>query len=120
MSLKSSISDYFKLDELKENLLNLVEAKFELKKLEIQEKLEALIAKVLVKLFMAVFLIIVFFFLNILMAVGLNYLTNTVWVGYVILGGIYFVLWLIFSTQTAKVEAVIKRKIGETLDESGI
>jgi hypothetical protein len=54
------------------------------------------------------------------MAVGLNYLTNTVWAGYVIVGGIYFVLWLIFSTQTTKVEAVIKRKIGEILDESGI
>jgi hypothetical protein len=37
MSIKSSISDYFKIDELKENLIKLIEAKFELKKLEVQE-----------------------------------------------------------------------------------
>jgi uncharacterized membrane protein YqjE len=120
MSLKSSISDYFKLDELKENLLKLIEAKFELKKLEIQEKVEGLVSVILVKLFMAVFLVMVFFFLNILLAVGLNYLTKTIWAGYLIAAAVYFVLWLIFKTQTAKVENTIKKKLGEVLDKSGI
>lgn len=120
MGLKSSISDYFKLDELKDNLLNLIEAKFELKKLDIQEKIEGLVSGILVKIVMGIFLVMVFFFLNILLAVGLNYLTKTSWAGYAILTGLYLVLWLIFKTQKPKVEEIIKRKIGETLDENGI
>lgn len=120
MGLKSSMSDYFKLDELKDNLLNLIEAKFELKKLDIQEKIEGLVSGILVKIVMGIFLVMVFFFLNILLAVGLNYLTKTSWAGYAILTGLYLVLWLIFKTQKPKVEEIIKRKIGETLDENGI
>ena len=58
MSIKSSISDYFKIDELKENLIKLIEAKFELKKLEVQEKIEGLISDIVVKIVMAAFLVL--------------------------------------------------------------
>jgi hypothetical protein len=44
MELKEKILGYLKLDELKDNFLKLIEAKFELKKLEIQEKLESKLA----------------------------------------------------------------------------
>lgn len=120
MSIKSSISDYFKIDELKENLIKLIEAKFELKKLEVQEKIEGLISGLVVKIVMAVFLVMVFLLLNILLAVGINYLTNTIWAGYVILIAIYLILWFVFNTQKAKVEVIIKQKVGEALDEVGV
>ncbi len=120
MSIKSSISDYFKIDELKENLIKLIEAKFELKKLEVQEKIEGLISGIVVKVVMAVFLVMVFLLLNMLLAVGINYLTNTIWAGYAILMAIYLILWVIFNSQKAKVEAIIKTKVGEALDEVGV
>lgn len=120
MSIKSSISDYFKIDELKDNLVKLIEAKFELKKLEVQEKIEGLISGLVVKIVMGVFLVMVFFFLNILLAVGINYFTETIWAGYAILIAIYLILWFVFNTQKTKVEAIIKQKVGEALDESGV
>ena len=120
MSIKSSISDYFKIDELKENLVKLIEAKFELKKLEVQEKIEGLISGLVVKIVMAVFLVMVFILLNILMAIGINYLTNTIWAGYAILIAIYLIVWFVFNTQKAKVEAIIKTKVAEALDEVGV
>lgn len=120
MSIKSSISDYFKIDELKDNLIKLIEAKFELKKLEVQEKIEGLISGIAVKIVMGVFLVMVFFLLNILLAVGINYLTNTIYAGYAILIAVYLILWYIFNTQKAKVEAIIKTKVGEALDEVGV
>jgi uncharacterized membrane protein YqjE len=119
MSIKSSISDYFKIDELKENLIKLIEAKFELKKLEVQEKIEGLISDIVVKIVMAVFLVLAFVLLNILLAETINHLTNKFWAGYVILIVVYLILWLIFKTQKAKVEVIIKAKVGETLDEGG-
>ena len=120
MSIKSSISDYFKIDELKENLIKLIEAKFELKKLEVQEKIEGLISGIVVKVVMAVFLFMGFLFLNILLAIGINYLTNTSYAGYAILVAVYLILWYIFNTQKAKVEAIIKNKVAEALDEVGV
>ena len=120
MSIKSSISDYFKIDELKENLIKLIEAKFELKKLEVQEKLEGLISGIVVKVVMAVFLFMGFLFLNILLAIGINYLTNTSYAGYAILVAVYLILWFIFNTQKAKLEAVVKAKVAEALDEVGV
>jgi Flp pilus assembly protein TadB len=120
MSIKSSISDYFKIDELKENLIKLIEAKFELKKLEVQEKIEGLISGIVVKVVMAVFLFMGFLFLNILLAIGINYLTNTSYAGYAILVAFYLILWYIFNTQKAKVEAIIKNKVAEALDEVGV
>jgi uncharacterized membrane protein YqjE len=119
MSIKSSISDYFKIDELKENLIKLIEAKFELKKLEVQEKIEGLISDIVVKIVMAAFLVLAFVLLNILLAETINHLTNKFWAGYVILIVVYLILWLIFKTQKAKVEVIIKAKVGETLDEGG-
>ena len=120
MSIKSSISDYFKIDELKENLIKLIEAKFELKKLEVQEKIERLISGIVVKIVMAAFLVLAFVLLNILLAETINHLTNKFWAGYVILIVVYLILWLIFKTQKAKVEVIIKAKVGETLDEAGV
>jgi uncharacterized membrane protein YqjE len=120
MSIKSSISDYFKIDELKDNLIKLIEAKFELKKLEVQEKIEGLISGLVVKIVMAVFLVMVFLFSNILLAVGINYLTNAIWVGYAILIVVYLILWFVFNTQKAKIEAIVKIKVAEALDEVGV
>jgi uncharacterized membrane protein YqjE len=120
MSIKSSISDYFKIDELKDNLVKLIEAKFELKKLEVQEKIEGLISGIAVKIVMGVFMVMVLMLLNILLAATINHFTHTFWAGYVILIAVYLILWWVFKTQKAKVEAIIKTKIGEALDELGV
>lgn len=120
MSLKSSIGDFFKFDELKDNFIKLIEAKFELKKLEIQEKVEDVASRLIVKLLLGLFLAMVFIFLNVLLAIGINYLTHTIWAGYAILALIYMILWFIFNTKKSDIEKTIKEKIREGIEKSGI
>ena len=120
MSVKSSISEFFKIDELKDNFVKLLEAKFELKKLEILEKLEGMLSGIIVKLALAIFLVMVFIFLNILLAVGLNYLTATTWAGYAIMAGVYLVIWVILNSKKKTLEEAVKLKIREAIEESGV
>jgi uncharacterized membrane protein YqjE len=120
MNIKSSISDYFKIDELKENILKLIEAKFELKKLEIQEKLEGILAGVIVKLALGLFLVMFFIFLNMLLAIGINYLTNTIWAGYAILAAIYLITFLILNTKKDAFEKTVREKIAEAFEKGGV
>ncbi len=119
MSLKSSISDFFKFDELKDNFIKLIEAKFELKKLEIQEKLENLITDLIVKIAVGIFLFMAFIMGNILLAVGLNILLDSSWYGF----GIVFVMYLIISfivfiNRNALLDQV-RKKVNEKVQSSG-
>ena len=66
--MKTSISDFLKIDELKDNLLKLAESKFELKKLELLAKVEKLLAKIVMNVLVAIFVFIIFLLLNILAA----------------------------------------------------
>lgn len=45
MGLKQSVSELLNLNELKNDILKLIEAKVELKKLEVQEKAESVVAE---------------------------------------------------------------------------
>jgi hypothetical protein len=53
MSLKDSVMGFLKIDELKENLVKLLEAKFELKKIEIIDNAKPKIADLVFKLILA-------------------------------------------------------------------
>lgn len=119
MSLKSSIGDFFRFDELKDNFIKLIEAKFELKKLEIQEKLENLITDLIVKIAVGISLFMAFIMGNILLAVGLNILLDSNWYGF----GIVFVMYLIISfivfiNRNALLDQV-RKKVNEKVQSSG-
>lgn len=119
MSLKSSIGDFFRFDELKDNFIKLIEAKFELKKLEIQEKVENLITDLIVKIAVGISLFMAFIMGNILLAVGLNILLDSNWYGF----GIVFVMYLIitfivFINRNALLDQV-RKKVNEKVQSSG-
>lgn len=119
MSIKSSISEFFKFDELKDNFIRLIEAKFELKKLEVQEKVENLITDLIVKIAVGIFLFMAFIMGNILLAVGLNILLDSSWYGF----GIVFVMYLIISfivfiNRNALLDQV-RKKVNEKVQSSG-
>ncbi len=120
MGLKESVSDYLKFDELKENFIKLIEAKFELKKIEIQENIESKLAKMLVFIVIGIFLFIAFLMLNILLAIFLNSYLESNWIGYLVLLIFYLVIIPILLFYKDKIELMLKEKIQKDMDKSKI
>ncbi|AWV99645.1 phage holin family protein [Arcticibacterium luteifluviistationis] len=112
MSLKSSIGDLFKLGEIKDSVISLIEAKFELKKIEIQEKAERGVAELIFTILLLILGSTVLVFVLILAAFGLN-----VWLGepygYVTI----LVLLLITFAVVYKKKREIKEMITETIQK---
>jgi uncharacterized membrane protein YqjE len=117
MSLKSSINDFLKIDELKENLFKLAESKFELKKLELLAKVEKLLAKVIMHVLVAIFIFIIFLLLNILAAAVINYYLKSYWIGYACITGLYLVLFGIFHLFRPKVSEFIAARVADLIVE---
>jgi uncharacterized membrane protein YqjE len=76
VGIKNKLSDMFKLGEIKDKVIELIEAKFELKKLEIQEKAERGMAELIFSLGLIIFLAVILVFVLHFIAFGLN-----VWLG---------------------------------------
>lgn len=117
MGLKSKISEYFSFGELKDNLIRLVEAKFELKKIEIQEKLEGLAAGFIVKLISFLVLFAIVIFASVLIAVLLNQWMGSTWAGYAILLGVYILIFILLSVKEDKVEELIVKVIRKEIEK---
>ncbi len=117
MSLKTSISDFLKIDELKDNLLKLAESKFELKKLELLAKVEKLLAKVVMNVLIAIFVFIIFLLVNILIAALINHYTQSYWIGYACITALYSILFGVFhfckGSVSRRIEALIADMIVE-------
>jgi uncharacterized membrane protein YqjE len=117
MNLKDDISDFLKIGELRENIIKLIEAKFELTKLGIQDKIESIAVKVVYALITFILGIVVLIFLSILIAIGLNNLIKSSWAGYLIMLVFYIVILAIFIFAKEKVLFEIKEKVEEVVDE---
>ena len=115
MSIKSSVSDFLKLDELKENIFKLVESKFELKKLEVYGEIEKKLGPVIYNLLLFLFLFLVFLFLNILVAALVNYWQDSVWLGYAVLITFYLILYFIFRLNKENILKSIRAKIADLM-----
>jgi hypothetical protein len=82
MSLKNTLSDFFNVNQVKDAVFRLVEAKLELKKLEILEKVEEVLADMLLRVIFFILAFVAFIFLLILGAWGVNVWLGEPW-GYV-------------------------------------
>jgi uncharacterized membrane protein YqjE len=120
MSIKSSIADYLKIDELKDNFLKLIEAKFELKKLEVQEKFENVLTDLIVAVVLGIAIFVVFIFINILIAIGLNLLLKSTWMGYAIVLFFYVFGAVILNNNKQWIREIVRKKVDEKIKETGI
>lgn len=77
MSIKSKISDLFNLSELKDQVFTIIEAKFELKKMELQEKAESGMAELGFVMILALIGVLIVTFSLIL----LGWLISHFWLG---------------------------------------
>lgn len=112
MGLRNSIGDLLKLGEIKDSIISLFEAKFELKKIEIQEKAERGVAELIFVILLMILGSIVLVFALILAAYGLN-----VWLGepygYVVI----LVLMLLTVSIVYNKKSEIKEIITETIQK---
>jgi uncharacterized membrane protein YqjE len=120
MSLKDSISEYFKIEDLKANFIQLLEAKFELKKIDFQEKTEGVISKIIVKILLGIVLFVAFLLFNLLIISFLNNYYKSLWLGYLIFIVFYLIFAAILYLNKSSIEVAIRNKLKETFDKSGI
>ncbi len=112
------MSDFLKIGELKDNLVKLIEAKFELTKLNVQDKIEGIVVKAAHALITFILGVIVVIFLSILLALGMNYLLKSSWLGFLIIFSFYAIILAIFVFAKASVLQAIKKKVAEIVDEN--
>ncbi|GAB3504848.1 phage holin family protein [Emticicia fontis] len=112
------MADLLNLQEFRDNVVKLIEAKFELTKLGFQEKIEGIAVQAIYALLLFILSITVIIFLSILMAVGLNILLRSAWLGYFIIFLIYAGILTTFILAKDKVQNTIKEKVQEMIDEN--
>ena len=120
MNIKSSISEFFKTEELKDNLIKFGEAKFELKKLELIGKLEKVMGKWLVQILIGLFFFMIFIFLNVLIGSVINHFTQSFWIGYVVIIVFYALLFLLFHFNKPKVSRFIQNRISDIISKEDL
>jgi uncharacterized membrane protein len=115
MSLKDNLLEFLKIDELKANFLKLIEAKFELKKIELIEKIKpSLIA--IIWLFIGVILsILCYVFVLIFMGLLIVHFTGSYLLTFGILAIIHVIFLLLFKNYEKQTKAVIDKKIDDSL-----
>lgn len=115
MSLKNSIGDLFKLGEIKDSVVSLIEAKLELKKIEIQEKAERGVAELIFAILLMILGSIVLIFVLILAAFGLN-----VWLGepygYVVILVLLLITFGVMFNKKREIKEMITETIQKEMD----
>ena len=117
IQVKESITDFLKISEFRDNIIKLIEAKFELTKLGFQEKIEGIAVKSIYMLLTFILCIMVLIFLSILIAIGLNIWMNSAWLGFLIIFILYTILLCVFIGAKDKIQVTLKQQIQKIVDE---
>lgn len=101
-----------KFDVIIENLKAYIETKIELLKLEAQEKLAQILTVILLLMCISFLGMLSFIFLNLALGGFINELLNSQYLGFLIVGGFYFLLMLLLSFNISKgrIHKFIKRR----------
>jgi uncharacterized membrane protein YqjE len=115
MGLKQNLSDLLHIGEIKDSVLEIIEAKIQLKKLEIQEKAEEGIAGLIYGILLATGALLCLIFILILLAYFLNQWLGAPW-GYVINLGLAIIALLLLKTQKETIKSKIQDEIVKEMD----
>ena len=117
IQVKESITDFLKISEFRDNIIKLIEAKFELTKLGFQEKIEGIAVKAIYMLLTFILSIMLLIFLSILIAIGLNIWMDSAWLGFLIIFILYTILLCVFIGAKDKIQVTLKQQIQKIVDE---
>ncbi|WP_337043192.1 phage holin family protein [Emticicia sp. 17c] len=112
------MADLLKINEFRDNVVKLIEAKFELIKLGFQEKIEGVAVQAIYTLLLFILSITVIIFLSILVAIGLNIWLKSAWLGFFIIFLLYLSLLVLFIFAKDKVQNKIKEQVQEIVDKN--
>ncbi|MFT4735056.1 MAG: putative membrane protein YqjE [Algoriphagus sp.] len=115
MGLRNNLSDLLRLGKIKDSLVRFIEAKFELKKIEIQEKAEKGIAELIFTLGLVILGAIVLVFILILAAYGLNSWLGTP-LGYIIILVILLATFIGVYVNKGTIKDKIRDSIQKEMD----
>ena len=123
---KSKLFKFLKIDAIIENLTGLIEARLELAKIEIKEEVAKTGARIITGIVLAFLAVMIVIFLSMSLATWLNYMLDSVYLGYVIVTAFYLlvlVLLIVFKVHVwlqQKIEAMLIQPVDENeSDEQG-
>lgn len=117
MSLKDRFSKFLRINEIKYAVIGLVEAKLELKKLEIQDNVGEQLTDIIYALITLIIGLVILIFFSILIATGLNIWLDSAWYGHAIVGAIYIVLLIFWIGKELSAKKKIRSLVETRLDE---
>lgn len=110
MGLKQKIGDLFRLGEIKDSVLEIIDTKFQLKKLEIQEKIEYGMTELIYLFLLGALWLLFTCFVLLLLAYFVNLKIGEPWGLVVVLGFILIAILSVWLNKTA-----IKKKARERI-----
>lgn len=116
--MKEKVTSYLGLDQLRENIIALIEAKVALTKIEFQEKIEEIIAQAVFALLKVSILLTMLLLLSVLAGSVLNYWLDSRWLGYLVLIGIYAALLGIIHWQENNIVPNIRKGVQLLIDKT--
>lgn len=118
MSLKDTFSKAFGFGDLKYALIGLIEAKLELKKIELQEQLGVQLTKLVFLLVTVLLSLVVLTFLSILIALGINRWLGSEWYGFAIIMAIYTIILILWISNKQMLKQKIDKKVSENVNKT--
>lgn len=111
----------FDINKLADTLFAYIETKVELFKLDVRDQSVKYISKLLIWTLIIICFGIFLFFLSIGAALWLNELLDNHFLGYLIVGGFYLILGLLFLGSRKSLEETIYQNVGDSIkdDEAG-
>ncbi len=85
----------FNIDRLMDHLVGFIETRVEIVKLELKEESVRVVAKLLTLIVKVLFGTLFFIFISVALALYLNQILSSGYLGFVILAGFFFLLWMI-------------------------
>lgn len=113
---KSRLFRFLKIDSIIDNLTGLIETRLELAKIELKEELAKIAARVIAMVMFSFLAIMIIIFFSIWLATFLNSLLESMWAGYAIVTGFYFLILILLVLF--KVHIVLQNKIEDALMEN--
>jgi uncharacterized membrane protein YqjE len=114
-NIKDIIFKFFRLNNFVDHLSGFVETRIALLKIEIQEEVTEIISKGLVLFLIFFFLFLFLMFLSLGLAIYLNRWFDDSYTGFLLVGGLYFVVFGLFVLLRKNINQVIGRRLMEVM-----
>jgi len=112
--LKESLLKLLKLDNLVSNLTGYIETRVELMKLEVKEEVAKALAQLSILIVLVATATLFIMFVSVALALLIGKYTGPIG-GFAIVGGFYFLIFILFLSLRANISTTLEKKLMEQL-----